>query len=265
MKYLSKPLMNELRSKYAVLKTAEHDPWAECRKIVSKKILNNAQVDSYRIEHPLDHLNFSIPRNSKKKAIKQGIKNIEDAFLWGVNNFHPESINESFIREIAGRILPDLYDGPLAQYRSSGVRIVGATTIPPDSYKLINREIPEFIDSLKTQLTCKDVVNRIETAIFSHLQIARMHPFPDGNGRTARTLQDVILYYYGIPSPVIEPGERYTYYSCLDKAVSGWMDKKAYDIHNGATEGELLLYNFIAGKINSSFDNILNKCLKCKR
>lgn len=262
MKYLSKPLMNDLRSKYAILRSAEMDPLDECRKIVSKKILTNAQIASYRIEHPRDHLNFSIPRNSKKKHIKEGVRNIENAFIWGVNNFNPSNLDESFIREIAGRILPDLYGSNLAQYRNSNVKITGATTIPPDAYKLVWFEIPEFLNSLKVQLTCKDVVNRVETAIFAHMQIARMHPFSDGNGRTARTLQDVILYHYGIPSPVIEPGERYTYYSHLDVAVSSWMDKKASDIHNGATEGELSLYNYIAGKINSSFDKVLDRCLR---
>lgn len=156
--------------------------------------------------------------------------------------------------------MPELHNGIIAQYREGGVMITGATTIPPYPFKLINYEIPWFVKSLKEQLTCPDVINQIESAIFAHLHIARIHPFLDGNGRTARTLQDIILYHYNIPAPLIDVNERYAYYLCLDQAVSGYRDKKAMDIHNGASKGEVLFYNFIAGKINISLEQVNEKC-----
>jgi len=41
----------------------------------------------------------------------------------------------------------------------------------------------------------------IYTAVFAHLYLAWIHPFGDGNGRTARLIEFLILVTSGIPSP----------------------------------------------------------------
>lgn len=260
MKYLPRDLTNELKIKYESLRNHfDYSSIIKCKKIAYNKMKKTVHIHSYRIEHPCFGVPFSVPRNNKKRDVKKGIKNIENAFNWGINHFNPSTFNESFIRELAGKITPELYEGEIANYREHGVTITGASITPPYPFKLINYEIPEFIDSLKKQLSCEDIINRIETSIFAHLQIARIHPFSDGNGRTARTLQDVILYHYGIPIPLIEAGERYAYYNYLDKAVYDLDVRKAEGGKNGATEGERLFYTFIARKINTSLDKILEK------
>ncbi len=261
MKYLSKQLSNEIRNKYNLLRNSSSlELISKYQKIIRRTIKKNAQIHSYRIEHPNTKVPFSIPRNKNRKGIEKGIENIENAFSWGIRNFNSSNFDESFIREIAGRITPKLYDGKISQYREKGTSITGASVTPPYPSKLINYEIPNFISSLNKQLKCEDVVNKIETAIFAHLHLARMHPFVDGNGRTARTIQDIILSYYGIPVPLIESGERHIYYQCLDKAIYDWGTKKGLGIKNGASEGESLFYNLLAGKINSSFDKVIERC-----
>jgi fido (protein-threonine AMPylation protein) len=261
MKYIPKELMTEIRTKYAIIGgNPNYNSQDDCRKIASKRIEKNAQVHSYRIENPYLNVPFSVSRNNRKKGINCGLKNIESAFTWGINNFNTVSFEESFIREIAGRITPELYDSQTAQYRDRGISITGASTTPPYPEKLVSKEIPWFVESLKRQLSCDDVINKVQTAIFAHLHLARIHPFDDGNGRTARTIQDIILYNYGLPSPLIESGERYFYYQALDKAILDWDEKKALRINNGASEGESLFYTFMAGKINSSLDKLVNRC-----
>jgi Fic family protein len=261
MKYLPKELMNEIRIKYTIIGgNSDYDPQEGCRRIVSREIEKNAQIQSYEIENPHSRLPFSISRNNHKKSIKEGIKNIGNAFIWGVNNFDPVNFEESFIREIAGRIYPEIHHNTIAQYRTDNVRILGASKIPPDSYKLLLREIPWLVSSIKKQLSYSDVISKIKVATFSHLHLARIHPFDDGNGRTARTIQDIILTFYKIPVPLIPSGERHTYYACLDKAVSGWSNNKSEEIKNIPSEGENLFYTFIAGKINSSLDKLINRC-----
>jgi len=94
-------------------------------------------------------------------------------------------------------------------------------------------------------------------AIYAHFHMARIHPFIDGNGRTSRVTQDIILNSYGFPLPIIPSGERVTYYDCLEQAVGGWRDKRGREKFNGPSEGERLFYDFIAGKINSSLDSVL--------
>ena len=253
--------MKEIREKYITIgDNPDYDCSNDCRRIASRRIRKNAQIHSYRIENPFLKVPFSVPRNVRKKEINYGVKNIETAFAWGINNFDPSSFDESFIREIALRITPELYNTPIALYRNTGISITGASTTPPYPEKLVEKEIPWFVESLKRQLSCKDIIAKIESAIFAHLHLARIHPFKDGNGRTARTVQDIILYYYGIPSPLIESGERHSYYQSLDRAILGWDERKALEIHNGASEGENSFYTFIAGKINSSLDKLVCRC-----
>jgi Fic/DOC family len=260
MNYLPKELTRELRKKFAIINNnGNYGVLIKCRKIASRRIAKNAQVHSYRMENPNLIVPYSVPRNTKRKYIKNGIKNIENAFIWGIQHFNPDHFDESFIREIAGRITPELYDRRIAQYRETGVTITGASVTPPYPSKLITYEIPWFVESLQNQLSYGDITGKIEAAIFAHLHLARLHPFVDGNGRTARTLQDIILYNYRIPSPLIESGERHIYYECIDQAVLGWDEKKALS-KNEISEGEKLFYNLIGGKINASFDRIKDNC-----
>lgn len=266
MKYIPKELKNEIKSKFDYLINQEkYHPDSECRRIALKRIEKDAQIQSYEIENPYSKFPFSISRNNNKKTIRTGIKNIEQAFIWGVNNFNPENFDESFIREIAGKVYPTLHYNSIAQYRKDNVRIIGASKIPPDAYKIITKEIPWFIENLKNQLKNKEIINRIETAIFAHLHLARIHPFDDGNGRTARVLQDVILTHSNIPSPLVQSGERHIYYTCLDEAVKSWSINNAKNLEDTPSDGEKFFYEFIAGKINSSLDILVKKCSSMKK
>ncbi len=262
MKYIPKELAREIRGKSELIGNLySSESLSKCHSIRKKMIEKNAQVHSYKMEHPYVEIPFSIPRNKNRRDIKKGIANIRNAFRWGRKNFSSNNFEESFVREIAGRITPEFYTTNIARYRDTGTRIVGATTTPPYPYKLKEKEIPNFVNSMKKQLTCEDVINRVETAIYAHLHIVRMHPFVDGNGRTARTLQDIILDHFDIPPPIIKAGERNLYYQILDEAISDWKKKKGSgEVKNGATKGEYLFYNFIAGKVNVSYDKLIEKC-----
>ena len=258
MKYLPTKLIDELREKYNLVRNMKSTELIiKSKNRIKKSIEKSAQIHSYRIENPDIKVPFCVSRNCNRKDIRTGIRNIENAFNWGIRNFNPYNFDESFIRELAGKITPELYDNQIAQYRDKGISITGATVTPPYPYKLINFELPKFVSSLKEQLKCKDLINRIETATFAHLHLVRLHPFVDGNGRTSRTLQNIILNYYSIPVPIIESGERHVYYQLLDKAISDWDDKKGLGIKNGSSEGERLFYTLIASKINVSLDKLI--------
>lgn len=260
-KYLNRELASEIRKRYEHLhKLEEPDIKDRCKQMVKRDIERNSQVHSYRMENPNIIIPFSVPRNKNKKTIRQGIKNIGNAFEWGTENFDPDNFDEYFIRELAVRITPELYDTPIATYRDRNVVISGASVTPPYPTKLVNYEIPKFVDSLKEQFQCHNLVNNVESAIYAHLHLAKIHPFLDGNGRTARVLQNIILHYNDIPPPVIEAGERMTYYKILDKAVLSMDEMKAAGKNGSITEEESIFYDFIGGKINSSLDKIVMRC-----
>ena len=256
MKFIPRELAREIRQRFDSF-SGHISPDLTLRlKQAERRVLKTrAQVHSFRIEHPELRVPYNVPRGKGRRMIKQGVECLENAFQWGARNFKPSEFYEPFIQEIAGRVLCGNFAMP---YRTGGVTISGASVTPPDPHKVRSVEMPAFYYNVGELLKGDTILNKIEAAIFAHLHTARIHPFDDGNGRTARTVQDVILDRYMIPPPVIEVGERDTYYDLLDKAVYDWKHKKhAGEVTNGATEGESLFYTFMAGKINSSLDKLV--------
>jgi len=264
MCYLPQYLEKEIRNKVELIRDSKSRSLSLfCQKRNKRAIEKNAQIHSFRIENPKIIVPYSVPKN--KRCIKKGIKNISGAFRWGKQNFNPKKFNESFIRNVAGKICPNVWEGGIADYRrvTYGVTISGSEFTPSYPQKVVDIEIPFFENSLREKLTScnEDPIKQILAAAYAHFHIARIHPFEDCNGRTARTTQDIILDHYGLPAPVIEAGERDIYYKCLEAAVGDWKDKEGIKAAENATKGEGMFYSFIAGKVNVSLDKVLD-CIR---
>ena len=60
-----------------------------------------------------------------------------------------------------------------------------------------------------------------ETAFAAHRRLVDIHPFNDGNGRTARLLMNLILIRGGYPPVAVRPEDRAAYVRALQQAQSG--------------------------------------------
>jgi Fic family protein len=60
-----------------------------------------------------------------------------------------------------------------------------------------------------------------ETAFTAHRRLAKMHPFNDGNGRTARLVMNLVLLRGGYPPVAVRPQDRPAYISALQEAQAG--------------------------------------------
>jgi len=60
-----------------------------------------------------------------------------------------------------------------------------------------------------------------ETAFAAHRRLVDIHPFNDGNGRTARLLMNLILIRAGYPPLAIRPEDRADYIRSLQEAQAG--------------------------------------------
>ncbi|MFA4966681.1 MAG: Fic family protein, partial [Candidatus Margulisiibacteriota bacterium] len=67
---------------------------------------------------------------------------------------------------------------------------------PPET-DIVPELVDVFIDWLNLMLDKKDTINPVLLAGIAHYEIARIHPFIDGNGRSARLLATLILYLSG--------------------------------------------------------------------
>lgn len=61
----------------------------------------------------------------------------------------------------------------------------------------------------------------VQIAALAHYKFVYIHPFYDGNGRTARLLMNLILMKSGYPPIIIRKQERLDYYDYLEMANQG--------------------------------------------
>ena len=60
-----------------------------------------------------------------------------------------------------------------------------------------------------------------ETAFIAHRRLVDIHPFNDGNGRTARLLMNLILIRGGYPPVAVRPADRLAYIHALQRHQAG--------------------------------------------
>lgn len=81
----------------------------------------------------------------------------------------------------------------------------------------------ELIDWYRTEREKLDV-NPIILATLFHYRFIRIHPFDDGNGRTARILMNFILMQNGYPPVIIKTEDKENYYGVLHLADVGELE-----------------------------------------
>jgi Fic family protein len=125
-----------------------------------------------------------------------------------------ESLSEWQIKNIHRLVLKGIHDEVAGVYRKENVLISGAKHIPPDALQ-VTSQMELFIDWYEGE---GQQLHPIARAALVHCDFVKIHPFIDGNGRTARLLLNFELMKCGYPPIVIEKEGRADYYSALDEA-----------------------------------------------
>lgn len=108
--------------------------------------------------------------------------------------------------------LADIDPAAAGRFRSERVRIAGSGLIPPGSHRF-DQLIQEML-GLAQRTDCHPALWAAEF----HHNLVVIHPFADGNGRTARLAMNHLLLSRGHPYCLIEVGERRAYLAALDEA-----------------------------------------------
>lgn len=125
-----------------------------------------------------------------------------------------EELSIQFIRQLHEIILKNIDDYHAGSFRKTNVRILGAVHIPPDAGK-VERLMEEYIQWYYSN---KHTMSVPELAAWVQYKFVWIHPFVDGNGRTARLLMNLVLLQNGYPPAVILNLDRQKYYRVLRKA-----------------------------------------------
>lgn len=100
------------------------------------------------------------------------------------------------------------------KYRDKKVIISGTTYEPP-----LPDKIPDMMKDFISELNKKNnEIHPVELAAWAHFQLVNIHPFIDGNGRTARLLTNLILLKAGYAVIIIPPIVRADYIEALKQA-----------------------------------------------
>lgn len=127
------------------------------------------------------------------------------------------TISEMLIQNLHQIIIQETDKKWAGRYRNANVIIGGAKHTPPDALQVPQKMI-NLISWLKTQ---KNKINIIEPSALLHHKLVHIHPFFDGNGRTARLTMNLLLMQTGYPLVIILKNDRKKYYDVLGKADSG--------------------------------------------
>lgn len=125
-----------------------------------------------------------------------------------------EPLSEWQIKSIHQLILKNIDDKNAGAYRKTNVIISGAEHTPPDALHVAD-EMAKFIGWYKTKAL---FFHPVELAARVHTDFVKIHPFTDGNGRTARLLMNLELMKAGFPPVVLPVEKRLEYYETLDAA-----------------------------------------------
>jgi Fic family protein len=176
------------------------------RSIFSTAALEGNPLDEKAVGALLEKAGATIATDNFEREIIN-LKTAHDTYILAATDATPLVLSEERIKEAHFTITTGVNDADISpgRYRTTSVQVGnnahGGTYIPPKIYEDIKTLMQEFVVWINgEELLRTDPVIR---AALAHYHLAKIHPFRDGNGRTARMLEAMILAsagYRHIPS-----------------------------------------------------------------
>ncbi len=122
-------------------------------------------------------------------------------------------------------------------YRTISVRIAGSTVVMPNP-----RKVPALMEAFQGWLNSKQEIHPVAFAGEAHYRLLSIHPFVDGNGRSARLLMNLLLMSEGYPPAIIRKRDRLAYISAFEKAQLGGPQEDYLQLMAKAVDRSLDIY-----------------------
>ncbi len=135
-----------------------------------------------------------------------------EAVLW-MRALAQEStpIGETTITELHRRIVVRSQPEIAGIYSPYPRRISGSPVVFPNPMK-----VPQLMEAFSAQIA--NAPTTPEAAFDAHFRLTAIHPFSDGNGRTARLLMNLMLIRGGYPPVAVRMEDRKAYLDALERA-----------------------------------------------
>ena len=155
--------------------------------------------------------------NQHLAALKYILREARTSQLKRKNSGHFLPLTHDIITTANEMILPGEYEVP-SFYRDEhtlgGCHVTGANWTP-----VANAKVPAKMEAL-VQWYNETEMNPIIKAAILHCEFIAIHPFQDGNGRTARLLVNYELAKNNLPTIVIKSRNKKAYLAALEKGIT---------------------------------------------
>ena len=162
----------------------------------------------------------------------------------------PGSLTERDILQIHSLVLKGIDDANAGCYRSVPVRLSGSAVPLPNPLK-----VPDLMTGFVRWLASTPGLHPVELAAQAHYRLVAIHPFVDGNGRSARLLMNLILLMCGYPAAIIRKRDRLAYMEALEKARRDGLMDDCFAIILEAVDRSLDIYLKAAAGEDAGFDS----------
>lgn len=156
------------------------------------------------------------------------------------------------LRELHKLIMGDRPSGGV--FRSEQVRIKGADHRPPKTSK----EVMDAMDDWQKWSIENQNLPAIVRGAILHAWLAHIHPFIDGNGRSARAITNLELVRSGYPPIIIRKKERDRYINALAESDAGGDIGSFFELIIERTEGALTGLE-LSAKSQQDYDPTIEK------
>jgi Fic family protein len=224
--YLSSDLINRIDEKWHRLKT--HRPLSPTivnklrERFMLEMTYNSNAIEGNNLTYKETYLVINEGITIKGKSLKNHleVKSHQEAleFIYDLVDFNSHfTLSQNLIRQIQSLVISPIEKNIAGKYRTGTVAIAGSNIKPP-----LATEIPYLMSKIISWFgKNQKKLHPIELASILHHKLVAIHPFDDGNGRTARLTMNIMLLQAGYPLVVILKNDRKKYYDTLSKADKG--------------------------------------------
>ena len=176
------------------------------------------------------------PIELAKREAENGLKQAQLAFevikSFVKDSERPFKLRQSLLLQLHHKALEGIH--PLAgTYRNGPAKITGSKHTPVDAF-VVSEEVAHMCDYVNENWSSKSALHLASYILW---KLNWIHPFADGNGRTARALSYVVL---SIRTDSLLPGTttipdfissaKTPYYDALEAADAAWKEKDEIDL-----------------------------------
>ncbi|MDD4183880.1 MAG: Fic family protein [Candidatus Izemoplasmatales bacterium] len=149
---------------------------------------------------------FPDKSENMRKAIINNYHAIQMVHKLVQNGTQPD---ETIVKDLHQQLLEGMMPGGV--YRTRDLFILGAKHVPPTYLKIYQKMSQFYADLNDPEL------KGLRKAAFAHLQILKIYPFMDANGRLARLLLNYQLELEGFLPVSVSKGQRDEYFQTIDE------------------------------------------------